>query len=326
MFRYSLVVLAGLWFVGSAGAGTWADALFDDLSKDFGSVPRGPMLTHPFHLVNKTKSTVNIVNVRVSCGCTSARALKSTLAPGDETAILAEMDTRRFSGVKTVTIFVQFDHPSWEEVRLWVQANGRDDVSVTPDTLAFGQAKRGGNPTLTTTVTFLGNLQSQILDVHSDSNYVLTSLKELQRRDTEVSYQLTARLRSDAPVGKWYTDIWLKTNNPEMPRVRVPLTVEIESALSISPATVTLGQVKVGTETERKVIVRGVKPFKITSITGADKEIQVHDSTTESKPVHVLTVTLKSGSAGDLNRAVKVITDLPEEGEIEFQTKAQIVP
>src|SRR5690349_16734060 len=46
MFRYSLVLVAGFWVAGSAGAATWADGLFDELSKDFGSVPRGPTLTH----------------------------------------------------------------------------------------------------------------------------------------------------------------------------------------------------------------------------------------------------------------------------------------
>src|SRR5437660_799351 len=133
MSRYSLVVLASLWAAGSAPAATWADSLFEELSKDFGSVPRGPTLTHPFRVV----------------------------------------------------------------------------------------------------------------------------------------YRLTGRLRGDAPVGKWYTDLWLRTNNPSMPQVRVPLTVDIESALSVSPEAVTLGQVKVQGESERRVVVRGVKPFKITRVQGA---------------------------------------------------------
>src|SRR5262249_53683199 len=108
--------------------------------------------------------------------------------------------------------------------------------------------------------------------------------------------------------------------------IRVPLTVEIESALSISPSLVTLGQVKVGGETERKVVLRGVKPFRITSVRGADDEVLVRDSTTESKPVHVLTVTLKGTRAGEMDRTLRVITDLKEEGEIEFQAHGRVGP
>ena len=64
MFRYSLVVLLGLCATAPVSA-SWADSLFDELSRDFGSVPRGPTLTHPFRLVNKTGGHVHIASVRV---------------------------------------------------------------------------------------------------------------------------------------------------------------------------------------------------------------------------------------------------------------------
>src|SRR5262245_5933879 len=326
MFRYSLVILFGLAAVGSAGAATWADSLFAELSKDFGSVPRGPMLSHPFRIVNNTKSVVSIQGVRVSCGCTTATALKTVLNPGEETAILAQMDTRRFSNVKTVTIYVTFDRPAWEEVRLWVQANSRDDVIVAPDTLAFGLVKRGSDPSSSVTISFLGNAQSQITEVQCDSNYVQATLKEVLRSDSEVRYEMIAKLRNDVPVGKWYTDVWLKTNNPMMPKVRVPLNVEIQSALSVSPPTVTLGQTRVGEQTERKIVLRGVKPFKINNVIGTDPQITVTPSSNESKPVHVLTVKLKGQQPGEINNVFKVITDLKEEGEIEFKARAEVLP
>ena len=165
MSRYTLVLLAGLGMAAPASAGSWADALFEELSKDFGSVPRGPTLYHSFQLTNNTESTVHISRVRVSCGCVSASALKDQLAPGESTAIQAQMDTRRFHGVKGVTIFVRFDRPYWEETRLWVQANSRDDISVNPDEIAFGQVKQGSTPQASITVTFLGGTRSRITAV-----------------------------------------------------------------------------------------------------------------------------------------------------------------
>jgi hypothetical protein len=325
MFRFGFVVLVGLAATGPVAAAAWADGMFDELSKDFGSVPRGPVLTHPFRVTNNTGSPVHIASIRVSCGCTTVTAEQTMLAPGESTVLLAQMDTRRFSGIKNVTIYVQFDRPRGEEVRLWVQANGRDDITVTPDTLVFGRIKRATSPTATVSLTLLRG-QWQVLGVQSESNYVQTALTVQHRDMAEVAYQLTARLRSDAPVGKWYTDLWVKTNNPSMPRIRVPLTVEIESALSVSPGTVVLEQVKAGTEAERKVIVRGVKPFRITEIKGTSPEMSVQDSTADSKPVHVLTVTVKSARLGELNRKFRVLTDLPGEGDIEFSARATVVP
>jgi hypothetical protein len=324
MLRYSLVCVVGLCLAVPAWAGSWADVLFEEASKDFGTVPHGPSLTHLFRLTNNLDRPLHISGVRVSCGCTSARARKSTVQPGKSTVIEARMDTQRFFGSKTVTIFVTFDQPQWAEARLWVQANSRDDLSVTPETLTIGRAKRGSAASATVNVTFQGDGHWQIVGVERESNYVQTSVKEIRRAGTDIRYRLTATMRPDTPVGKWYSDVWLKTSNPSMPRIRVPLNVEIEAPLSLSSAMVTLGDVKAGDQAERKIIVRGAQPFRITKIEGADEQLTVQDSTTESQPAHVLTITLKSDKVGEVNRRLKVVTDLKEDGEIEFQAKGQV--
>lgn len=325
MVRHSLVCLMLLTLAQQASA-SWADGLFDELSRDFGSVPRGQVLTHPFRLVNNTGVPVQISSVRVSCGCTTAQALQTYLAPGQETAILARMDTRRFYNAKNVTIYVQFNQPRFEEVRLWVQANSRDDVSFSPDSIAFGRIKRGSAPTGNTQVTFLGDGQTRITEAKSESNYVQPAVRELRREGGEVAYEVAATVRPDTPAGKWYTDIWLKTNNPAMPKLRVPVTIEVEAALSVSPMTVVLGEVKAGTESDRKVIIRGVTPFRITGISGADGQLRVRETNSDSKTVHVLTVTLNPSDPGELRRMIRVHTDMKNGGNIEFNAQAKVVP
>jgi hypothetical protein len=327
MSRYSLVLGAGLfWAASPAFSATWADSMFDELSKDFGSVPRGPTLVHHFRVVNNTSGPINIASVRVSCGCVSASALKTYLERGEETAILARMDSTRFVGPKSVTIYVQFDRPTYEEVRLSVHANGRDDFNVTPDSLTFGSIHRSTSPAATVTLTFYGSPDTQITEIKGESNYIKPTAKAVRRGEGEAAFEITTRLRPDTPVGKWYTDVWVKTNNPSIPQVRIPLTVEVESALSVSPEAVSLGQVALNGESERRVIVRGDKAFKIKAVEGTGDQLAIRDATEESKPVHVLTVKLKGAKAGTIDRTVKVVTDLPEEGQIEFRVNGQVLP
>jgi hypothetical protein len=326
MLRYSFALLAGLWAAGPAAAASWADALFDELSKDFGSVPRGPTLVHHFRVTNTTQAPVHVASVRVSCGCVSAAAVQTWLQPGESTSVEARMDTTRFYGVKSVTVYVMFDRPAVEEVRLWVQANARNDFSVTPDTLAFGQVRRGSAPAAAVAVTFYGAGDTQVVDVRAESNYVRAELREVRREGSLVGYELAARLRPDTPVGKWFTDVWLQTNNAAIPQVRVPLTVDVESALTVSPEAVALGQVPVGGESERRVIVRGSRPFKITGVQGAGGPLAVRDSAPDSKPIHVLTVRLRGDKPGELTRTLRIHTDLPEEGQVDFQVSAHVVP
>src|SRR5690349_12071283 len=114
MLRSGIALCIALALSSTAAAG-WADGLFEELSRDFGSVPRGPTLTHPFRIKNTTNVPLHIAGVRVSCGCTAAYPLAYDIPPGKETVIMAQMDTRRFTGSKTVTIFVTFDQPRYEE-------------------------------------------------------------------------------------------------------------------------------------------------------------------------------------------------------------------
>jgi hypothetical protein len=331
MVRHSMILAALLAVVSNAHAQNKAEGYFDELTYDFGSVPRGQVVTHPFRIVNNTKQPIHISSVRVSCRrCSDATlvggAFQMWLQPGQETAILAKMDTNQFLGTKTITIFVMFDQPRGEEVRLWMQANSREDVVFSPDNVAFGKVKRGEKPEKTITISFNGGVQTEVTEVKSDSNYVTPKLKAVKRDSGDIAYEITAKLRDDTPAGKWYTDIWLKTNNPSIPKLRVPVTVEVEAPLSVNPSTVSLGQIKAGTESERKVMIRGAQKFRIIGILGTDKQLQVRSANTDSETVHVLTVTLNPAEPGDLTRRIIVQTDLQSRGDIEFQAQAQVIP
>jgi hypothetical protein len=322
-----LVLAAGLVLAGPARAASWADGLFDELSKDFGSVPRGPTLVHHFRVANNTRGPVVISGVRVSCGCVTAKELKSVLQPGEETAVVARMDSTRFLGIKSVTIYVQFSRPSFEEVRLWVRANGRNDFSVTPDTLALGQVKRTSTPSASVQLTFYGLNGARLTEAKGESNYVRPAFKEVRRTESEVVYELTATLRGDTPVGRWYTDVWVKTNIASMPQLRVPLTVEVQSALSVGPEAVAFGALKVNTEAERRVIVRGVRPFKIKKIDGGDANLWIKDTTAGAREIHVLLVRYKPAQAGQVARSVRILTDLgADDNEIDFRISATVQP
>jgi hypothetical protein len=325
MFRYSLICLLLFGSTSPAWA-SWADGMFDELSRDFGPVPHGHMATHPFRLVNRTGNTVHISSVRVSCGCTSAQALQNTLAPGQDTAILVQMDTRRFYGFRAVTIYVQFDQPSFDEARLVIQANSRDDLTMAPDSFQFGQIEPGKDSTGNVTVSFLGDDSFRITGARCDSNYIQVDYEETRRQDGEVAYRVSARLRPEVPPGTWYTDVWLSTNNANVPRLRVPLNVEIAAPPKTIVREVAIGTVKAGSETARQVIVHGTKPFRVTAITGGDDEVRVHDASDASRPTHVLTIKVRPANPGQLNRIIRVRTDLPNSGEIELKTAAQVVP
>jgi len=326
MVRYSLVVLAALAASVPSFAG-WADGLFDEQAKDFGSVARGPELSHPFRIKNTTGGVVTVGSVRVSCGrCSSISLAKYQLGPGEETTVTVKMYTAQWEGPKVIYAYVQFLQPQFDEVRLTVTANSRQDVQVIPDTLAFGAVRRGAAPEVKTNVTLYGDTQTRVTALETESHYIQAEIRETRRGAGDVAYELTARVRDDIPTGRWFSDVWLKTSNPALPRLRVPLTVEVSPALNVNPSAVALGEVPVGETVERKVILRGSKPFRIIRVEGSDGQLEVVRPADESKEVQVLKVRLNAKEVGPLNHTVKVFTDLKEEGEVDFQARGEVVP
>ena len=405
MLRYTLWLLL-MFGMASLVSAQSAPPLFDETVHNFGVVP-GQVLVHPFRIVNRTNETRRISSVTVSCGCTSAHALQNVLAPGQETAIVAQMDMRRWEGFKRVYIYVRFDLPQFDEVRLEVQSTRRSDLTFAPEGLDFGKVKHGAGATVQMNVGCTGQIGlTKVIGVESKSSYVLPKVQVLQQGMGEVIFQVSATLRPDTPEGRWFTDVYLITNNSEMPRLRLPLTVEVDPApaskavpVSSTPPNTTppnttppnttppnttppnttppnttppnttppnttppnttppnttppnttppnatppnttppgaaikttpniaLGDVKAGIDSERKVILRSTQPFRITSIQSADREILVQPVSSDSKTVHVLTVTIHANQPGQLIRMIRVRTDMDNQKEVEFNAQAKIVP
>jgi Protein of unknown function (DUF1573) len=328
MLRYNLAMLTLLGWALAAQAG--AESYFDERVKDFGTVPRGPTLVHYFRITNNTKDNVGISGVRVSCGCVTASIPVTQLKPGESTSVTAQMDTRRFLGPKAVTVYVTFSYPRFEEVSLRVQATSRDDFSMTPDTIAFGQVPHGKEAKKSVQLSLLSDPNWQVTDPTAESNYVKPTVNLVRKNGAEVTYEVTAALRPDLPAGKWFTDVWVKTSNPAMPKLRIPLTVDVlperesaQAAFTVTPNVLQFGEVKVGGEAEQKLIVKGEKPFKILEVKGTDGVVAVSAKDEESKPMHVLTFTFKPQKPGAVSRQLKVVTD--GEAEVSVPVRGSVI-
>lgn len=318
------LILSIAFFLACGGvqASNWAENMFVELNKDFGAVPRGPILVHKFQVKNNTSETVHISGVRVSCGCVSASVLKNQILPNEETSVIANMDSTRFSGSKSVTVYVTFDKPRFEEVRLLVQAYGRNDYAVFPENFNFNEIQRGKTAESKITLRFYGYPNIEMVESKTESNYLKVKSSLVKREGNDVVYEATAIVREDIPVGKWFSDIFFKTNVSSIPIVRVPVNIQVESMLTVSPSTLSMGKVKMGDSSDRKIVVRGSQPFKILGVEGLDDNWAVKDLPKEKKDVHVVTFNFKANKEGDLRHKLVIKTDIPEDGTIEFNTNA----
>ena len=322
MTRYALGIVGVLALSGFALAGP-AD-MFEEKEKDFGVSPKGTVLVHYFRFTNNTKSTVTLGQPRVSCGCVTPALTKNQLAPGESACVVAYMDTRRIphAGVtKTVIVFVPFHSPTFEEVSLKVTTVTRDDLLMSPDTLAFGTVARGKGSKVATKVTFTSDPNWEIKKASSTGAFVNPEFKLASRNGTTVTYDVTATLAKDCPAGNWMSDIYLETSNAAVAKLRVPVTVNVTAQFAAKPEVVSFGDVKMGSASEQTVTIQSATPFKILSVKGTDEQLSVKVDKDVAQAVHTVTIAASPRATGGFTRTVEIVTDNKEQPSVPVTVK-----
>jgi hypothetical protein len=302
--------------------------LFAEKVMDFGVSPRGTILVHYFRFTNTTNQPLTLGNPRVSCGCVSAAVSTNRVAPGETAAVIAYMDTRRIptpNVTKSVLVYVPFLAPAPEEVTLRVQTVARDDLMMSPDSLAFGTVKKGQGARVSTKVTFLSDPNWRITEATSTGGYIKAEFKEDSRSGGLVTYEVTAVLDKDCPAGNWVSDINLKTSSAAVARLRIPVSVTVTASVAASPEAVSFGSVPLGTTPEKKVTLQGGAPFKILEIKGVDEQLKAVIEKSEASPVHTIVFAANPKSAGGFTRKVEIVTDSKEQPKIIVPVTAKVV-
>jgi hypothetical protein len=106
-----------------------ADSMFPDgNSHNFGRVQTGTLAKHAFRIVNTSDAPLQITYVSVSMGAVRAQATKMVLQPGEEGRLETVLDTARFTGCRTIAVFVSMKNGNrtGTQVRFWVQADSQE--------------------------------------------------------------------------------------------------------------------------------------------------------------------------------------------------------
>ncbi|VTR94939.1 Uncharacterized protein OS=Singulisphaera acidiphila (strain ATCC BAA-1392 / DSM 18658 / VKM B-2454 / MOB10) GN=Sinac_5340 PE=4 SV=1: DUF1573 [Gemmata massiliana] len=309
---------------------TWAgpNDLFTEKDKDFGVSPKGTVLVHYFRFTNTTKETITLGQPRVSCGCVTPALTTNRVAPGETAAVIAYMDTKRIpnAGItKTVLVYVPFTSPTFEEVALKVTTVTRDDLMMSPDTLAFGTVTKGKGAKISTKVTFTSDANWTVNKATSTGGFVSVEAKLNSRSGSIVTYDVTATLDKECPAGNWTSDIYLETSNTAVAKLRIPVTVAVSAAVAASPEIVAFGSVKMGSASEQKVTIQSATPFKILEVKGADEQLSVKVEKDSAKPVHTVVIAANPAAAGGFTRSVEIVTDNKDQPSIIVPVTAKVV-
>jgi hypothetical protein len=285
--------------------------MFATRSHDFGTVARAAKTEFAFELTNPYLDDVHIASVRASCGCTTPRIEKDTLNTYEKGAIIAHINSESFLGHQGATITVTIDKPFYATVQLNVKVYVYSDVLLEPASVAMGSVTRGTSAERTISVRYSGRSDWQIVEVKSNNPHLIGTATQAARQGGRVTYDLKVVLDKDAPVGYVNESLWLVTNDPQRKQIPVLVEGQVQSDISVSPASLFLGVLQPGQSITKQIVVRGQKPFRIASIKADCKCLQATaPKGEEAKSLYLVPVTFTAGErTGKITQTLSIETD-----------------
>lgn len=312
----------------AATAQDWARKMFTESSHDFGTVVRGAKVEYRFQFSNPYVETAHIASVSSSCGCTSPSVTKSELKTHETSEIVAAFNTRStYQGNHSATLTIQFDKPFAAIVQLNVWGDIRGDLSVQPESVDLGSIDQGQEVERKLTVTHSGSSDWKVLDVRSVNTNYEVEVKNGVHTGTQVSYDLLVHLKKDAPPGYVKDQLILVTNDPRVTQFPIEVDGLVKAELSASPQSLSFGLVESGKAAKSQtIVVRGRRPFKITSVQ-CDDEAFTFKPQDASSAVQLITVGFTApDKPGKIAKKIRIETDLGKSFIVEVIAQAEVKP
>ena len=306
----------------STASASQLSGLFKTTSHDFGTVARAAKTEYRFTFDNPYNQTIQVRSVRTSCGCTTPIVETESVPPGGRGSILAKFNTGTHTGSRSATLTVTFDKPTFSEIQLHVKGYIRSDVVFQPGEATFGNMMQGSSKTIEVGVDYAGKPNWQINQVTSSDSFFTVVPTEVSRQNGRIRYTLAVSISGDAPVGPLESELVVHTNDRNMTTVPLRLMANIAPEISVSPQTLSLGDIVQGEPIKQLIVLKGHQPFLIKSVESGEFDIEAKLSE-ERKTLHALPmiITPKTTEFGkEVKGKISFSTDLPEKPWIDIGT------
>ena len=309
-FLAPIALLGAALLAVPASGQEWAEKMFSVTSHNFGTVAKGSKTEFRFIYRNLYEEDVHVSSVRTSCGCTQPAITKKLIETHETGEIVAAFNTRTFLGQHGATLTVTFDQPFYAEVQLRVAGNIRGDVTFEPASVNLGNVDLGRGAEQVVRVTHMGSTPWEITDVRSANVNFEVLLSQPQHTGSQSAYDLTLRLKPDAPAGYINDQLILVTDDPRASQIPMDVEGRVVAEVTVSPQLLALGNVLPGGTVTKNIVVRANRPFCVTGIVCNDGCLSCPAKETPAK-VHILPVTFQAGDVGGrVERELTITTDL----------------
>lgn len=299
---------------------------------DAGTVSKGERVKVDFTLENQGEATLEISGAHPSCGCTVA-SFDKTIAPGATGKVHAELDTADFQGPLAKTITVLSNDPVNPKLTLTIKVKVQPHIGVHPGYARYIYVQTLDPGTISQTLWPLDGKDFKVLGVESPYKFIKTSFHEAteteRRPDVEGrQWQIEMTIQPDADVGPLREFLVVKTDHPEQPEVRIPISGFVRPLLHVTPQVADFGEIKMAGEpqaVELTLVNFGEDAITIEGIDSESPGVSATSEATEAGRRFKISVTLgPEVKKGELATAIKIRTSSKAQPVFEVPIKGKI--
>ncbi len=179
----------------------------------FNEVLEGEMVTHAFLIENQGTAPLKVLDVRTSCGCTTAQR-PGTIAPGAQDRVVVKANTNGSGGrVFHKTITVSTNDPLQPRIELQLSGPVVQFARIEPSHIVLRGQK---DETLQAEATITPNPKYPFRISSTEINNQLAEKVDVQMQQRQGIYHIIVSNRKSEP-GDYRGRIMLKTDNAARP-------------------------------------------------------------------------------------------------------------
>src|SRR5215469_7709194 len=181
---------------------------WDQPEQKLSAKPGENTVTAKYRFTNNSTSPVTIVDVRPSCGCTTATLAKKTYAPGESGEIDAKLNFVGHTGHQEKWIYVTTNSAGTEPTLLTLAVDIPPDITIEPEFVMWSI----GEPAISKTIRVVvpDGFPTKIVAVRTDNPAIQVQLQEARAgklwevkvtpTDTKKLVKAIVSIRSDYPA------------------------------------------------------------------------------------------------------------------------------
>jgi hypothetical protein len=242
---------------------------------DFGHADNQQVIEHTFVVKNIGDTTLEITQVRPTCGCTVANVTERMVPPGGESRLTAKLSLQGRTGLQSKAIVLHTTDPENPQYRLTLTGTAVQSIMISPERLNFGQLGPGQEIVQYADLASFSDQPFNLLKVESTDPHLTATVEVLEPGKR---YRVAATLKGPFQPGPMSASLRLTTDHPQRPQIELPASANVVGEIIYAPSELALPAPSADAVLTRYVVLRPgtLGPFEVKSVLPPDPNMRIN--------------------------------------------------